>query len=130
MSKKINVYKTIEKVIDLGWAVPFAAIAGIRGKESCYDIFHEENEDLLNDCESEEFKKVVDDAINCGGIYLALFSGNGESDYGIIIDENLCTGFARRFYGNFASGQSYERIFIGTDVNEFISTLMDCIIYD
>lgn len=132
MSKKINVYKTIEKVINnIDFGERFSGIVGIHGENSCYDIFWEENEDLLDDCKSEEFKKVVDDALNYGGIYLALFSGGAdESDYGIIIDKNLDTSFAQRFYGNFASGQSYERILSGTDINELVSTLMEYIIYD
>lgn len=131
MSKKVNVYKTIEKVINnIDFGVRYAGIAGIHGEKSCYDIFHEENEELLDDFESEDFKKVIDDALNNGGIYLALFSGNDESDYGIIVDKNLDTGFAQRFYGNFASGQLYERILIGTDVIDLINILMKYIIYD
>lgn len=132
MTKKVNVYKTIEKVInniDLG--AKYAGIAGIDGREYCHDIFNEENEELLNDFESEEFKKVVDDALNYGGIYLALFSdADGDYDYGIIIDKNLDVGLAKRFYGNFASGEIYERILIGIDVNNLITTLMEYIIYD
>lgn len=131
MTKKVNVYKTIEKVIDnLDFGIRYSGIAGINGKEHCYDIFYEDNEELLDDFESEEFKKEVDGALKNGGIYLALFDSSDESDYGIIIDNNLEIGLAQRFYGDFASGQLYERILVGTDVNDLITSLMEYIIYD
>ena len=131
MSKKVNVYKTIEKVIEnIDFGTRFSGISGISGKDYCYDIFYEDNEELLDDFESEEFKEVVDYAIDKGGIYLALFGSIDDSYYGIIIDNNLEVCLAQRFYGNYASGQTYERLLDETDVTELINTLIEYIIYE
>ena len=140
MSKKINIYKTIEK---LGYKnnefhekVDYDVIVEVSETGTCFEFNEEYDEE---ECEDyyDSYKKAVDDALEFGGIYIARYSGNGTGgDFGFIIDKDFNFIFARRVYGTFVRGDFCEKIM---DVTEFINDptliakiddLIKCIIYD
>ena len=160
MVKKINIYKTIEKAISAQFIGVESAFVSNVTDDSCADLFYEENEKLLNDTESEEFKKFVDNALKeHDGIYIALAyvsdwsedgnenqatveTYNGEftieringideaSDYGVLVDEDLNLEFVHRFIGDFSSGAFYTDIRLGFGEAELLKIMNDCIVYD
>lgn len=158
MVEKINVYKTIENSLKGGFLGVKSAYVSEIDNDSCSDLFLGESENLLHDCDSDEFKKIVDEAINEMGIYIALayvyessFDGNEnhlgvgtqngkfninkidvdiESDYGVIIDNNLEISYAHRFCGDFSSGSFYVNIDLNSNESELVPLINDCIVYE
>lgn len=157
---KINIYKTIGKAISAQFiGVESAFVSYVIG-DSCADLFYGENEKLLNDSGSDEFKKFVDNALKeYDGIYVALAyvsdwskdgnenqatveTYNGEyiieringideaSDYGVLVDEDLNLEFVHRFIGDFSSGTFYTDIKLGFGEAELLKIMNECIVYD
>ena len=159
MVKKINIYKTIEKAISAQFIGVESAFVSNVTDDSCADLFYGDNEKLLNDTNSDEFKKFIDGALKkYDGIYIALAyvsdwsdgnenqstveTYNGEftierieridetSDYGVLVDEDLNLEFVHRFIGDFSSGAFYTHIKLGFGEAELLKIMNDCIVYD
>ena len=140
MSKKINIYKTIE---ELGYEnneffknVDYDVVVALSEIGTCYEFDVEYDEEQDEDY-YDLYKKAVDDALEGGGIYIARYTGNDIGvDFGFIIDKDYNFTFARRVYGTFVRGDFCEKIM---DVTEFINDptlivkiadLINYVIYD
>ena len=150
---KINIYKTIEKAISADFFDSISDYVAMREKGVLVKIFRRK-EDLLKDTNSEEFKKIIDDALNNGNdIYISLakicedsFDGdenhfgivtaNGKfnigkycmdesSDYGIMINRFLFFQYIKRSDSN-----SYDNFPPDAGDYGLIKFIHDCIVYD
>ena len=127
MSKKINIYKTIDKLIfennEVKNGTEFTAdeiIVSVSESGSC-SCFTDAYEGVWEF--DEKFKEAVDDALNHGKILIARYfdKSSREGDLGFVIDKDLNFTLAHRFYGSFERGYYCEEII---DVNKFISDWM------
>ena len=131
MSKKINIYKTVENVMFKCPYDSYDAVVGLYRKDKngfidCKELFYE---DELDD--EEIFKKRIDDALNNNGLYLAIaFGEDGLGDYGITIDKDFNMHFAKRYFGSFSSGQYCEIAFEELDAEELILNYLSTIKYN
>lgn len=136
MSRKINIYKTVNNVIDKWPHDSDDAVVGLHRKDEngfidCRELFYEDEFESIYDDE-ELFKKRIDNALNNNGLYLAIAFGEGEEecDYGITIDKDFNMRFAKRYYGSFVSGQYCEIAFEEFDAEELILNYLSTIRYD
>ena len=142
MNPKIDVYKTIGKAISAGY---------YESKSDYVSGFNKENEYLLNNIDSDDFKKIVDNEILNRGIYISLakvknnssdskndtvsiITSNGEfnvyaydviadSDYGILVDKFLY----HYDYCRLDNGEYTEFLTEDTD-NKILKYMHQCII--
>lgn len=115
MSRKINIYQTVENVMR-NWPHDYSddAVAGLghkdeRGFIDCDELFYDDELDLIYEDE-ELFKNRIDEALNYNGLYLYLdsCSGNELCDCGVIIYEDFKIDFAKRYYGSWMTGRYCE----------------------
>ena len=131
MSKKINIYKTVDNVMRECPYDSDDAVVGLGRQDKdgfidCKELFYE---DELDD--EEIFKKRIDDALNNNGLYLAIaFGEDGLGDYGITIDKDFNMHFAKRYFGSFSSGQYCEIAFEELDAEELILNCLSTIKYN
>ena len=134
MSKKINIYKTVDNVMRECPYDSDDAVVGLGRKDKdgfidCYELFYENETD--DDDDDEIFEKRIDDALNNNGLYLAIaFGEDGLGDYGITIDKDFNMHFAKRYFGSFSSGQYCEIAFEELDAEELILNYLSTIKYN
>ena len=133
MSRKINIYQTVENVMFKWPYDSYDAVVSLHGKDEkgfvdCNWIFAED--DPIYD-DPVEFKNKIDKALNNNGLYLAIaFGEDGLDDYGITIDKDFNMHFAKRYFGSFSSGQYCEIAFEEFDMEELILNYLLTIKYD
>ena len=105
MSRKINIYQTVENVMFKWPYDSYDAVVSLHGK---------------------------DEALNNNGLYLAIAFGEGdeECDYGITIDKDFIMHLAKRYYGTWVTGQYCEIAFEEFDIEELILNYLLTIKYD
>ncbi len=134
MSRKINIYQTVENVMFKWPYDSYDAVVSLHGKDEkgfvdCNWIFAEDDPIYDNPV---EFKNKIDEALNNNGLYLAIALGEGdeECDYGITIDKYFNMHLAKRYYGTWVSGQYCEIAFEEFDMEELILNYLLTIKYD
>ncbi len=136
MSRKINIYKTVESVMDNWPHDSDDAVVGLHGKDkdgfiNCSELFYADEIDEIYEDE-KLFKNRIYEALNNNGLYLAIAFGDGteDCDYGITIDKDFIMHFAKRYYGSFSSGQYCEIAFEEFDAEELILNYLPMIKYE
>lgn len=134
MTRKIDIYKTVENVMSNCPYDSDDAVVGLGRKDKngfidCNELFYE-NE--TNDDEDDEiFEKIIDEALNNNGLYLAIaFGEDGLGDYGITIDKDFNMHFAKRYFGSFSTGQYCEIAFEEFDAEELLFNYLSLIKYE
>ena len=151
--RKINIYKTIEKAITADYLDSIADYVAITSKSMLVRPF-KDKENLLSDVNNDEFKKIIDDALNnddCIYIslakivensfddekdYVGVLTSNGNfnmkkcnvdetSDYGILINKFLFFRYVKRF-----EDKTYDDFVGDYDQEKVTKFIHDCIVYE
>lgn len=134
MTRKIDIYKTVENVMSNCPYDSDDAVVGLGRKDKngfidCNELFYENETD--DDEDDEIFEKIIDEALNNNGLYLAIaFGEDGLGDYGITIDKDFNMHFAKRYFGSFSTGQYCEIAFEEFDAEELLLNYLSLIKYE
>ena len=134
MTRKIDIYKTVENVMsncpyDSDDAVVSLGRKDKNGFIDCNELFYENETD--DDEDDEIFEKIIDEALNNNGLYLAIaFGEDGLGDYGLTIDKDFNMHFAKRYFGSFSTGQYCEIAFEEFDAEELLLNYLSLIKYE
>ena len=153
--EKVDIFKTLTKARSADFlGVEWGYISGVY-KDSCYDLFNDDNCYLLND--EDEFSKIINKEFEEGEIYIALaylYEGSSDdnenrygvetsigkfnitaneivvditSDYGIIVDKDLDYKYVHRCSGSFASGAFW--VDLECEEKQLEKIIHDCIVF-